>query len=168
MPCRSGSPQEVRIGPPGAAAAADAAFAGGCWAASATPSHPPTTATRNADPTSNRLLMRPSRCSGLLDRLLPKMTIEKFFGKFHTFEFQELRLLFQAPVERHAHLPGPGEDFRVLDRGLVEQHVRAPRRVALDDVEIFAVEVAGPVEPGLIVEGPDVDDERVAVPPADR
>ena len=58
--------------------------------------------------------------------------------------------------------------LRIFDGRLVGDHVRRGPRVALDDVQRVAVEVAGPIEPGLIVEPGHVDDKRVAVPAADR
>ena len=58
--------------------------------------------------------------------------------------------------------------FGILDRGLVLDVIAVGRRVALDDVQRVAVEVAGAIEPGLIVEVDHVDDQRVAFPAAAR
>ena len=46
--------------------------------------------------------------------------------------------------------------------------VGVDRREALGDLQRFAVEVAGLVEPGLVAEAHRVDDQRVAFPPAAR
>ena len=46
--------------------------------------------------------------------------------------------------------------------------IGALRRVALDDLQLVAVMIAGAIEPRLIVEAGDGDDERVAFPHADR
>ena len=72
------------------------------------------------------------------------------------------------PVERHAHLPRPREHLRVLDRRLVLQRVGVERGVALDHLQRVAVVIAGAIEPGLFHVVGHVDDERLAVPAADR
>ncbi len=46
--------------------------------------------------------------------------------------------------------------------------IRSGRRVALDQVQRIAVEIARAIEPGLLVEIDDVDDEGVAFPVATR
>ena len=74
----------------------------------------------------------------------------------------------EAPVHREGDLPRPREDVRILDRRLVLHVVRPLRRPALDDVQGIGCVVAGPVEPAIAVEAPDVDDERVALPLAVR
>src|ERR1700756_924818 len=55
----------------------------------------------------------------LLKRMLPVRAIQHFFHKLHTLEIQDLRVLFLAPVERHADLPGTRKDARVFDGCLV-------------------------------------------------
>jgi hypothetical protein len=47
---------------------------------------------------------------------------------------------------------------------LVLHAVRIERRVALGDLHLIAVVVAGAIEPRAIVVGDDLDDERVAFP----
>ena len=81
---------------------------------------------------------------------------------------EQLAVSFLPPVERHAHLPGPREHLRVLDRDFVEHVIGAGRRVALDDVQRVAVEIPGPIEPGPVVEMDHIDDERVPLPAAAR
>ena len=54
--------------------------------------------------------------------------------------------------------------LRVLDARAIFQRVRVQQPPAFDDVERVAVEVAGAVEPGLVVELGDVDHQRVAFP----
>ena len=61
-------------------------------------------------------------------------------------------VVLEAPIERHPHLPGPREHFRIFNRDFVHQVIGTDGRVALDDVQRVAVEVPGAVEPGLVVE----------------
>src|SRR5207244_8782204 len=83
-------------------------------------------------------------------------------------ELHQLRVLLLSAVERHLNLPGACKHLRILDRHLVVQDVRALACESLDYVEGFAVEVAGSVEPGLIVETNGVHDQRIPVPAAGR
>jgi len=71
-------------------------------------------------------------------------------------------------MERHADLPGPGEDLRILDRHLVLNGIGIAHRVPLDKSQRVAVEVARCVEPRLVVVIGHFDDERVAFPAAAR
>ena len=48
--------------------------------------------------------------STLLVPLLPEVAVHQFFHKLHALEFQQLRVLFRRPVQRHADLPGPREN----------------------------------------------------------
>src|SRR5213593_2896844 len=82
--------------------------------------------------------------------------------------FQKLKIFFRMPIERHTHLPGPGKHLGVLDRGFVVDVVGVGERVAFDHVQSVAVEIAGPVEPGLVVEISYVDDQCVPIPEAPR
>src|SRR2546427_254039 len=59
------------------------------------------------------------RVCASLARLLAKVSIEHFFRKFRTFIFQDLCILFDAPVQRHADLPRPREYFRIFNRRFV-------------------------------------------------
>src|SRR5688572_29017432 len=81
-----------------------------------------------------------------------------------TLVFQDLHVLLRTPVERHAHLPGSREHFRVLDGDFVQQLVRPDACIALHHVQGGAVEISRPVEPCLTVEIGHVDDERVTFP----
>src|SRR4029079_7797069 len=65
-------------------------------------------------------------------------------------------------------LPGPRERLRIGNRRFVAEDVRRRARVALGDLQLIAVEVAGPIEPGAVVEAGRLDDERLALPVADR
>src|SRR4249920_677048 len=96
--------------------------------------------------------------------LLP--TLRRFSGKRKAFVLEQLSVLLFMSIEEHAHLPGPREPLRILDRGFVPDVIRSRRGVALDDMQRIAVKITGSIEPGLIVEVGDVDDERVAVPSA--
>ena len=85
-----------------------------------------------------------------------------------------LAVILEDPVrallamERHADLPGPGEDLRILDRHLVLNGIGIAHRVPLDEFQRVAVEVARRVEPRLFVVVGHLDDERVAFPAAAR
>src|SRR5713101_6166597 len=50
----------------------------------------------------------------LVKRMLSVRAIQQFFDKLYALEIQELRVLFLAPVERHAHLPRAREDVRIF------------------------------------------------------
>src|SRR6188474_2508688 len=67
--------------------------------------------------------------------------------------------------ETAIHLPGRGKNIRVLDRQLVLDSLGHSRE-ALHHVQILTVPIA--VDLGLVVETDGVDDQRVAVPAADR
>src|SRR5262245_18091415 len=77
----------------------------------------------------------------LLDRVLVQVAVEQILGVLHAPELQDLRVPLDASVERHAHLPRPGEDFRILDDDVVLEVMRAHGSVALDHVKRVAVEV---------------------------
>ena len=77
-------------------------------------------------------------------------------------------VLFLTTIKRHADLPRPREDLRILHRRFVDDDVGARAHVAFDDVQRLAVEVAGAIEPALVVEAGDVDDQRLAFPTSDR
>ena len=93
------------------------------------------------------------------------MTIQQLFGELHALVFQDPCILLDATIQGHADLPRPREHLRILNRGFVIERVRAAGRVALHDVQRVAMEVAGAVEPRLIVhETGHVDHERFALP----
>ena len=91
--------------------------------------------------------------------LLPQVPVHQILDELDAPEFQHLRVRLDAPVERHAHLPGPRKHLRILDRDLVVQRLGAARREALHHVQRVAVEIARPVEPAQIVEALRVDDQ---------
>ena len=76
------------------------------------------------------------------------------------------RVAFLPAVERHADRPRAREHILVLDRCVIAHVIPAERRIAFDDVQRVAVEVPRAIEPGLIREVHDVNDERVARPSA--
>src|SRR5207244_12802376 len=94
--------------------------------------------------------------------------VHQFLHELYAFEVEELRVLLDAAIERHADLPRPRERVRILDRGFVRDDVGTRARQAFHDVQLIAVEVAGAIEPALIVEALRIDDERFAFPLADR
>src|SRR5215472_19265519 len=138
MPCRSGWPSAVR----GTVQVAAATGTGTNAAKARTRGR-----TGIADLT-NRRLMRTS-CS--FARLPAQMAVHQLFNELHALEFQDLSVLFQPTIERHADLPRLRKHLRVLDGGLIGESVRGERRVAFDDVQRVAMEVAGPVKPGPVV-----------------
>src|SRR5438552_16528978 len=66
--------------------------------------------------------------------------------------FEELDVWFLAPIQDHPHLPGARKHLRILDRHFVVDVIDVAERVAFDQMQGVAVEIAGPVEPGLVVE----------------
>src|SRR5437868_5780870 len=82
------------------------------------------------------------------------------------FIVQELNILLLVTIENHAHIPRPREHLWIFDRYGVVNVIRIDERIAFREVERFAVEISGPVEPCLVVEMDHVDDERVALPAA--
>ena len=65
------------------------------------------------------------------------MPIHELFRELDALELQDLNVLFQPPIERHADLPGPRKYFRVLDGGFIGECIRAARGVALDHTQRF-------------------------------
>src|SRR4029077_14835486 len=109
-----------------------------------------------ATPTTLALEMNPSRISTpprlLAQRMLSVLAIQQFVDKLLALEIQQLRVLFLAPVERHAHLPRGREDIRIFDRCFVRDNIRAGACVALHHVQLVAMEISGTVKPCLIVQ----------------
>src|SRR3974390_2748606 len=77
-------------------------------------------------------------------------------------------VLFDMAVERHADLPWAREHLGILDGGFVMQNIRPARRIPFYNVQGVTVKIARAVEPRLIVEAGDVDDEGVALPMSHR
>src|SRR5437762_5173698 len=96
------------------------------------------------------------------------MSVHQLLYELDALELHLLRVLILSAVERHLNLPGVCEHFRILDRHLVVEDVRALACESLGHVEGFAVEVAGSVEPGLIVETNSIHDQRIPVPATGR
>src|SRR5262249_56603064 len=95
---------------------------------------------------------------------LLQVSVHQLLDEFDAFVFEELSVLFLTAVEGHGDFPGACKDLGILDRCLVGQVIRTVPRIALDYMECVAVEVSGTIEPRLIVEPRDIDDERVTVP----
>src|SRR6187397_2111033 len=81
---------------------------------------------------------------------------------------EETRLRLLAAVEHRLHVPRPGEHLRVLDGHAVADVIGTLGREALDHVQLLGMEVAGAIEPGLVVEVHRVHHQRVAVPSTTR
>src|SRR5271163_4019231 len=84
--------------------------------------------------------------------LFAKISVHELLDEFVAAELEELDVRLGATIERHGDLPRPREHLGILDRHLVPDDVRRPLREALDEVQRIAVEVAGAIEPGAIVE----------------
>src|SRR5262245_12453974 len=80
------------------------------------------------------------------------------------FVFEDLSVWFAVAIQHHAHAPRPREHARILDGHFICDVVAIEWREALDQVQLLAVKISGAVEPRLVVEVDDVDDERVAFP----
>ena len=70
----------------------------------------------------------------------------------------------QAAMQSDTDGPRLREDLRIIDGGFVLNGVVVDHAVPLGHPQSFAVEVAGHVEPGLVVVIADVDDQGVAIP----
>ena len=57
---------------------------------------------------------------------------------------------FLPPIQRHLDRPWAREHVRVLDGRFALNEIRSCQGVALDDVQRFAVIIAGSIEAGLI------------------
>jgi len=101
-------------------------------------------------------------------RLLAQVPVEHLFRELHALVLHQPRIRFASPIERHAYRPRFGEDLRVIDQRLILQRVRVDRGVAFGDLQRVAVMVAGAIEPRLFPLVGDLDDQRLAVPAADR
>ena len=47
------------------------------------------------------------------------MPVHELFRELDALVFHQLGVLLELSIERHAHLPRPGEDLGILDRHLV-------------------------------------------------
>ena len=80
------------------------------------------------------------------------MPRQKRFLVFETLVVQDLHVLFETTIEREAHRPPPREHLRILHGRLIENVVGADGRVPLNQMQLLAVKIPGPVEPGLVVQ----------------
>ena len=85
-------------------------------------------------------------------RRLSQVSVHQLFDELDALEFHQLRVAVVPSIERQLNLPGARKHLGILDRDLVVDHVRTDRREPLHEAERLAVEIAGAVEPGLIVE----------------
>src|SRR5207245_1794030 len=86
-------------------------------------------------------------------RLLFQAAVEQLLREFDAPVLEQLDVRLPPAVERHADRPGPGKRLRILEPRLVVDVVPAGRQgVALGHRQRIAVVIAGPVEPGQIVE----------------
>src|SRR5712692_1819862 len=101
-------------------------------------------------------------------RLPAEPSVQQLFREWYALEFQGLSVLFHAAIEGEAHLPGASKHLRVLDRGFVREVVRTHGSVAFNHMQRVAMEVPGPVEPGLLAESCHVNNQRIPFPAAAR
>src|SRR5678816_4308731 len=79
-------------------------------------------------------------------------------------EFEQLSVCDQT--EFLCHHPGPGVRLRIVNRDLHFKRTNSPASVPLGDVKCFRRWVARLIEPCLAVETLGVDNQRIALPPA--
>src|SRR5262245_22753213 len=113
--------------------------------------------------------MHESGCAWWSPRgLLDELPEQELFGEGHALELEQLHVLLHASIQREADLPWTREDVGILDGRLVHHVERTRRRIALDDVERFAVIVAGAIEPCLFALSRHVDDKSLTLPSSAR
>src|SRR3989442_12067184 len=88
----------------------------------------------------------------------------KFIVKHVALVLKELEILFLMTIKDHAHLPGSRKHLRILDRDFVADVVGVHGDVTFDHMQLIAMEIPGPVKPGLFVEIDRVDDQRISLP----
>src|SRR5260370_42710899 len=86
----------------------------------------------------------------LVTGLLAQRPIQQLLREFRALVFQEPGILLHTAIQRHADLPGPRKDLRILDSGLIVESVRTSWSVALHHMQGVTVEVPGAVEPGIL------------------
>src|ERR1051325_11798222 len=91
-----------------------------------------------------------------LDRLtgwlFRKPSVHEFFDKRLTLEFHQLNIGFHSPIERKTDRPWAREHAGILDRCLVRDVERADERKPLGHVGRVTQEVAGAIQPVLVVQ----------------
>src|SRR5580693_9443359 len=78
-----------------------------------------------------------------------------------------VRLPAGVPLDIPAYGPRLGVSARIVDCSLIVESVFVCTRVAFDDMQLFGVRMPCRVQPGMVVETRDVDDQRVAFPVPD-
>src|SRR3990172_5492279 len=102
------------------------------------------------------------------DRSPAILSVHQLLHELDALEIEELRSRLHPTIKRHADRPGSSEDLGIREGRFVQEVIRGHPSVSLHYAKLLAVKVAGPVEPGSIVEPRNLDDERFALPPADR
>jgi len=111
-PCKSGSPHGVLVC--FHVLDAVAVLAAGCCARAVT------TDVVNTANAINQFRFKVPR----FPLLLSELAVKQFLHEGDTFEFQQLETLFDTPVERQTHFPGPSEDLGIFQCCLVGDMVR--------------------------------------------
>src|SRR5688572_17807659 len=109
--------------------------------------------TRIGPPSSPNSTVRTPPSRRLRQWLLEKLVVQQIFRELDALELEQLGIRLRVPVEMHRDRPRRGERLRVLDRRFVLHAIRVERRVALGDLELIAVIVAGAIEPRTLVVG---------------
>src|SRR5579862_187037 len=115
-----------------------------------------------------RACIRAAHAYFLLEWYLVQLPIDCIFCEFYALIFEQLGVLVDYPVERHADLPRPREYFRIFDGRFVIQMVLINRSDAFVHLQLITVKITGAVEPALVDEIARIDDEGFAVPFAVR
>src|ERR1700682_3828452 len=67
-------------------------------------------------------------------RILPPLPVQQFLDELDALELHQTRVPLDAPIQRHADLPRPGEGVWVRDGRLVHQVIWRDTRVTLGDL----------------------------------
>src|SRR4030095_11921911 len=88
-----------------------------------------------------------------------KWRVHQFFNKRHAVELDELNIRLHTAIEREAYFPRARKHLGILNCRFVLEVVRTQRPVALDHMEIRAMEIASAVEPGVVRESCNIDNQ---------
>src|SRR5881394_2308108 len=87
-------------------------------------------------------------------------------GIAFAFVFDELEILLGVPREIDSDVPGAFKDLGIFDPNFVTYRVSGCVCVALDDMKLTAVKIAGAVQPGFRLKVRHIDHQRISFPTA--
>src|SRR5262249_23662752 len=93
--------------------------------------------------------------------ILAQMPVNEVFGKLRALELKQLSVLIHDAIQRKTDFPWTRECLRVFYGCFIANQIMAGHGESLYDMEGVAVKVADTVEPRLIVQAGDIDDEGV-------